>query len=93
MSSTAINAQGLNVSRQGAAQVCDYRAVILLLVPSFEPTPPGRLVMPSQLKERAPFIERQKDLEIQGFRKMVETLLVQSELSRMFLGCLGFKPG
>jgi hypothetical protein len=28
------------------------------------------------LKERAPFIQRQKDREIQGFRKMVETLLV-----------------
>ena len=50
-------------------------------------------VLPSQLNERAPFIERQKDLEIQGFRKMVETLLVQNELSRMFLGCLDFKPG
>lgn len=49
-------------------------------------------MLPSQLKERSPFIERQKDLEIQGCRKMVETLLVQNELSRMFLGCLDLNP-
>lgn len=47
----------------------------------------------SQLKERAPFIARQKDLGIQGVRKMVETLLVQNELSRTFQGCLAFKLG